>query len=261
MRRMHLSESLIAMMALACGVAVSTSAQAAPAASAAPAEKARVFVTDSESWEMSGHGGGGGGVFASEQHGGARPQTAEIVKTFGQRCSEVVVNNRQDVADYIVVLDHEGGKGALRHKNKVAVFERNSGDVIVSHSTLSLGGSVEDACNGIVQHWGAHSAELLAAKAKAGAPAATAAAVPAALPVAAPQQAAQASLAVDSNPAGADIEIDGGFVGNTPSTLMLAPGSHEVVIRKKGYGAWTWKLNVTGGTVHLNAELEAQAAQ
>src|SRR5579863_6742114 len=164
MRRMHLSESLIAMMALACGVAVSTSAQAAPAASAAPAEKARVFVTDSESWEMSGHGGGGGGVFASEQHGGARPQTAEIIKTFGQRCSEVIINNRQDVADYIVVLDHEGGKGYLRHRNKVAVFERVSGDAVISHSTLSLGGSVEDACNGIVQHWGAHSSEILAAK-------------------------------------------------------------------------------------------------
>src|SRR5579871_6030128 len=107
---MLLPGPVISMLALLGGVAASASAQAAPAASAAPAEKARVFVTDSESWEMSGHGGGGGGVFASEQHGGARPQTAEIVKTFGQRCSEVVVNNRQDVADYIVVLDHEGGK-------------------------------------------------------------------------------------------------------------------------------------------------------
>ncbi len=78
--------------------------------------------------------------------GGARPQTAEIIKTFGERCPEVKVNNKQDKADYIVVLDHEGGKSFLAHKNKVAVFNRVSGDSIVSKSTLSLGGSVQEAC-------------------------------------------------------------------------------------------------------------------
>jgi hypothetical protein len=71
-----------------------------------------------------------------------------------------------------------------------------------------------------------------------------------------PSTAAQASLAIDSTPAGADIEIDGAFVGNTPSTLTLALGSHSVAIKKKGFTDWTKTLNVTGGTVHLNAELE-----
>ena len=75
-------------------------------------------------------------------------------------------------------------------------------------------------------------------------------------PVAAP---AQASLAIDSTPAGADIEIDGGFVGNTPSTLSLTPGSHQVSVKKKGFTPWTKTLNVTGGTVHLNAELDPEA--
>jgi hypothetical protein len=67
---------------------------------------------------------------------------------------------------------------------------------------------------------------------------------------------AQASLSVDSTPSGADIEIDGGFVGNTPSTLSLAPGSHTVNVKKKGFVPWTRTLNVTGGSVHLNAELD-----
>jgi hypothetical protein len=49
--------------------------------------------------------------------GGARPQTAEIIKTFGERCPGVMVNNIQVKTDYIVLLDHEGGKGVLRHKN------------------------------------------------------------------------------------------------------------------------------------------------
>jgi hypothetical protein len=72
----------------------------------------------------------------------------------------------------------------------------------------------------------------------------------------APAALAQASLAIDSTPAGADIEIDGAFVGNTPSTVSIAPGSHQIAVKKKGFTDWTKTLNVTGGTVHLNAELE-----
>ena len=43
-----------------------------------PGDKPRVFITDSQSWEISGHAGGSGGAFGAETHGGARPQTAEI---------------------------------------------------------------------------------------------------------------------------------------------------------------------------------------
>jgi hypothetical protein len=121
---------------------------------------------------------------------------------------------------------------------------------------LSLGGSVEEACNGIVQHWAAHGAEILAAKEKPAAvtpaPAVTATV---AVPVPPPSP-AQASVAIDSTPPGADIEIDGAFVGNTPSTISVAPGSHQIVVKKKGFTDWTKTLNVTGGSVHLNAELE-----
>ena len=67
---------------------------------------------------------------------------------------------------------------------------------------------------------------------------------------------AQASLSVDSTPAGADIEIDGKFVGNTPSTITVAPGSHTVAVKKKGFADWSKTLDVSGGTVHLNADLD-----
>lgn len=222
-----------------------------------PTEKPRVFITDSESWETSGSAAGSNGSFAGQSHGGARPQTAEIIKTFGERCSEVIVNNKQDVADYVVVLDHEGGKGYLRHRNKVAVFEYASGDAVMSHSTLSLGGSVEDACNGIIQHWAAHSGEIIAAKAKlpAIAPAPSGPSTPTSAPLAA---VTAASVAIDSTPAGADIEIDGAFVGNTPSMVSIATGAHQVAVKKKGFADWTKSLNVTGGNVHLNAELEQE---
>ena len=72
---------------------------------------------------------------------------------------------------------------------------------------------------------------------------------------------AQATLAIASNPSGADIEVDGGFVGNTPSTLNLSTGSHQVVVKKKGYSDWTKTLNVTGGTINLNADLDQAPGQ
>ncbi len=130
---------------------------------ATPTEKPRVFITDSQSWEMRGSAGGANGAFGAQTHGGARPQTAEIIKTFGERCPTAMVNNRQEAADYIVLLDHEGGKGLLSHKNKVAVFEKVSGDVVVSHSTLSLGGSVQEACEALTKHWNEHGTQLRAA--------------------------------------------------------------------------------------------------
>jgi hypothetical protein len=72
-----------------------------------------------------------------------------------------------------------------------------------------------------------------------------------------PAEQAEASLMIDSTPAGADIEVDGSFVGNTPSTVNVAPGSHEITVKKKGFADWTRKLNATGGSVHLSAELDA----
>jgi hypothetical protein len=76
-----------------------------------------------------------------------------------------------------------------------------------------------------------------------------------------PAAAVQASLVIDSTPPGADIEIDGAFVGNTPSTVGVEPGSHQIVVKKKGFTDWSKTLSVTGGTVHLSAELEQTPGQ
>lgn len=217
-------------------------------------DRARVFITDSQSWEVRGAGGGTSGGFGGETHGGARPQTAEIVKTFGERCPQVVTNNIQVNANYVVVLDHEGGKGFLTHRNKVAVFNRVSGDSVVSKSTLSLGGSVQTACEAIDQDWSAHGpairAAAEAAQSKAVASQSPAAPAPAATPT-------TAKLSVTSTPDGADIEVDGSFVGNTPSDIDVLAGEHTVAVKKTGFQTWEKKLKVSNGSnVHLKAELE-----
>jgi hypothetical protein len=116
------------------------------------AEKPRVFITDSKSWEISGGVGGTSDGFGGESKGGARPQTAEIIKTFGERCPTVIVNNKQEKADYVVLLDHEGGKELISRDNKVVVFNKD-GDSIVSRSTRILGNAVKDACAAIAEDW------------------------------------------------------------------------------------------------------------
>jgi hypothetical protein len=115
--------------------------------------KTRVFVTDSESWETRGGGYGGGNKngwsASSSMAGGARPQTAEIIKTLNQRCPELTVTDNLGRANFVLTLDHEGGKGALAHRNKLAVFNKD-GDDIFSVSTRELGNSVKDACQAML---------------------------------------------------------------------------------------------------------------
>jgi hypothetical protein len=120
-----------------------------PTTSVSSDGKTRVLVTDSQSWETRGSSSAGGnrnGWGASSSFsGGARPQTAEIIKTLNQRCPQITVTSRLDKADFVITLDHEGGKALLTHHNKIAVFNKD-GDVIFSKSTISLGNSVKDAC-------------------------------------------------------------------------------------------------------------------
>ena len=63
-----------------------------------------------------------------------------------------------------------------------------------------------------------------------------------------PVETEPASVEFDSNPAAADILLDGSFVGNTPSTLRVAGGRHVIEIRLRGYRGWTQTLMVVPGS-------------
>jgi hypothetical protein len=67
-------------------------------------------------------------------------------------------------------------------------------------------------------------------------------------------------VSIRSIPDGADIEVDGAFVGATPSVLQLDPGEHAIVVSKSGYLRWEKKLNLVAGEIQLNAELQAEKA-
>ena len=214
--------------------------------SAAQTTKPRVFISDSQSWEMSGNAGGANGTFAAHSAGGARPQTAEIIKTFGERCPDVIVNNKPDKADYVVLLDHEGGKGLVKRDNKMAVFNKD-GDSIVSHSTRSLGNAVKDACDAITADWPTRAAKNATPSQPV---------QPSSFANNSTATSSTSKISVSSTPANADIELDGSFVGSTPSVIDVTAGEHSVVVKKTGYKPWERKLKVTGGVVNISAELE-----
>jgi len=81
-----------------------------------------------------------------------------------------------------------------------------------------------------------------------------------AAPVQAPtetQVSIDSEVAVTSTPAGADIELDGAFVGSTPSTIAVTAGEHTITLKKSGFTPWERKIKVTGGKIQISADLQA----
>ena len=69
--------------------------------------------------------------------------------------------------------------------------------------------------------------------------------------------ASSSALTIESSVANCDIEVDGSFMGNTPSTLNLAPGKHEIVVKKSGYKDWIRSMTVSSGTIRVSADMVA----
>lgn len=101
---------------------------------------------------------------------------------------------------------------------------------------------MQEACAAITKDWSEHGAAIRAASVSAVQNKVLTTSI--------------AKLSVTSSPDGADIEIDGAFAGNAPSTVDLAPGEHTVSVKKSGYSIWERKLKLTGGDIRLNAELQ-----
>lgn len=110
----------------------------------------RIFVTESNSWSVSGESGEFDGIGGGSLEGGAKPQTAEIMKTIAKRkeCQGIVVTINRQKADYILMIERVGGRGVVQKDNKMALFNKE-GDMVASSSTRSLGNAVKNACMAI----------------------------------------------------------------------------------------------------------------
>jgi len=65
------------------------------------------------------------------------------------------------------------------------------------------------------------------------------------------------TVAFQSEPVGADITIDGKFVGTTPSSLQLTAGDHTIVIEKAHFVSWKRTMTVAAGSAaNVSATLD-----
>ncbi len=92
-------------------------------------------------------------------------------------------------------------------------------------------------------------------------PAANASAAPAPGPAPVQPKPAPAppTLEVWSSPAGADIYLDGNYIGRTPYSAAVPPGEHTVILRKKDFGTYERKVQVQTGKLKVGGFLEQRA--
>jgi len=70
------------------------------------------------------------------------------------------------------------------------------------------------------------------------------------------------TVMVATVPDGAEVAVDGAFVGNAPASLKLTPGKHTVTVSRNTYKNWSKELSVLAGSeVKLNATLEKERQQ
>jgi hypothetical protein len=82
---------------------------------------------------------------------------------------------------------------------------------------------------------------------------------PAATP---PTEGVGSTIELKSNPDGAEISIDGKYVGNAPTTLHLPVGDHSIKFELPGYKAWERTLTITQGqSTVVTAGLQKQELQ
>ncbi|MBV9073640.1 MAG: hypothetical protein JOZ10_08425 [Acidobacteria bacterium] len=114
-----------------------------------------VFVQPSDSWKIEDSVGGSGNVILGSGRGGKEPQTAKIYQLLQHRqeCTGIAPNMLQQKADYVMLVEHGGGKG-----NRWAVSDKD-GDVVGSGESFVLGTSVADACRAVMKDWSAKTSQ------------------------------------------------------------------------------------------------------
>jgi hypothetical protein len=59
-------------------------------------------------------------------------------------------------------------------------------------------------------------------------------------------------LAIDSNPSGANILIEGKNYGVTPATIKIEPKAYDIFLTKEGYGSANFRTEIWWGTVRTD---------
>jgi hypothetical protein len=69
------------------------------------------------------------------------------------------------------------------------------------------------------------------------------------------------SVSIRSVPAGAEVTVDGRYLGDAPSTLRLPAGDHVLTVTAAGHKTWERRVHLTpGGDTNIAATLEPRPA-
>jgi PEGA domain len=71
-----------------------------------------------------------------------------------------------------------------------------------------------------------------------------------------PAQPTAAQVEIASTPSGSDIEVDGKFIGSTPSSVKLPLGEHTIKLSKNGFETWERTITTVAGSVRISPDLE-----
>jgi TonB family protein len=117
-------------------------------------EKVRVYISDSESWEILGGWGTANHQNASgsgDVRGRPNPRTAEIINFINQSCPELMVTGNRDQANYAV---NDAGEDSCGRK-QITVSDRDSDSIFFFEARKGeLGKSVKNACAAILNYAG-----------------------------------------------------------------------------------------------------------
>jgi hypothetical protein len=254
-------------------------------------DKPRVFVQGKGSQDVT----TSGGKWSSRSTADSHDESMEVTKNLQKECAGVIVTLVESNADYTVILNRESkhNRGLLRTNSQIQVANR-LGDIIGTNATRTVGNASKDACQLVVSDWSQHGRmpvpDSPSAAPVAPAPVLSPAAerdsvqtVSAIRSQSAPPVTevpttvaktedggrgssdaktnangpAQVTVDISSEPSGADIEIDGNFVGSTPSSVGVSTGKHTVSISKSGYKHWERTLRSSTGNIKIAAALEA----
>jgi hypothetical protein len=261
--------------------AADTQTSAAPAVAVVPGvpvaaqDKPRVFVTD---------GPLNGDAASGNVENGPNARVVEIQADLIKVCPKVTVTNRPDTADFTLLFRRDESKRssmtafggafagafgglaglALSAGSKVngASLISANGDLVTATKQRTVEKAILELCASIpatVAHVAPQPDPAQASAQNADMPEPLP--IPAPVAQSAPAQpavaAASTELTLVSTPDGADIEVDGAFVGSTPSTVTVASGDHTVTVSKKGYLPYEKNLRTSGGKINLRADLDA----
>jgi hypothetical protein len=193
-------------------------------------------------------------------------ESMELAKNFSSNCPGAQVTVNPDAADYVTSLNRESKakKGVFAKNNQIQVSNK-AGDVLLSSTVRSVATAAKDSCDLILSDFAAHGH----AKPTVGAALVAAPAMPLdttksqsitsvqSSPVT--QNGGSTEVDISSTPPNADIEVDGSFVGNTPSSIAVLGGEHTVKISKSGYKPWERRVTTSKGAARIVAELEVMS--